>query len=81
MRTAIVVNNGRPIIVQAGTCRNMARRATVLGRSRRFRFLSPRIRKERVLRVRYKLTDGSYEVNGLLDQALDRLLEELLLGK
>lgn len=37
----------------------------------------PEIRKEKVLDVRQRLTEGKYELNEHLDVALDKVLEEL----
>jgi len=37
----------------------------------------PEIRKEKVLEVRRQLTEGRYNLNGRLDIALDRVLEDL----
>jgi len=37
----------------------------------------PEIRKEKILRVRRKLTEGKYNLNERLDIALDKILEEL----
>ena len=37
----------------------------------------PEIRKEKVLDVRQRLTEGEYDVNDRLDTALDKVLEDL----
>lgn len=37
----------------------------------------PEVRKEKILEVRKRLTDGQYDVNNRLDFALDRVLEDL----
>jgi len=37
----------------------------------------PEIRREKVLDVRRKLTEGKYDLNGRLDVALDKVLEYL----
>jgi hypothetical protein len=39
--------------------------------------LLPEIRKEKVLDVRQQLTEGKYDLNGRLDVALDKVLEDL----
>ena len=38
----------------------------------------PEVRKEKVLNVRDKLTNGSYDINERLDMALDKVLEKLI---
>jgi hypothetical protein len=37
----------------------------------------PEVRQEKILDVRRRLADGRYDLNGRLDMALDRVLEEL----
>ena len=37
----------------------------------------PEVRKEKVLDVRQRLTEGRYDLNGRLDVALDKVLEDL----
>jgi hypothetical protein len=37
----------------------------------------PEVRKEKVLEVRRRLTEGRYDLNGRLDVALDKVLEDL----
>jgi hypothetical protein len=37
----------------------------------------PEVRKEKVLDLRRKITEGRYDLNERLDMALDRVLEEL----
>ncbi len=39
--------------------------------------LLPEVRKEKVLDVRQQLTEGKYDLNGRLDVALDKVLEDL----
>ena len=39
--------------------------------------LLPEVRKEKVLDVRWQLTEGKYNLNERLDIALDRVLEDL----
>lgn len=39
----------------------------------------PEVRKEKVLRIRCQLNQGRYDLNGHLDVALDKVLEELIL--
>ena len=39
----------------------------------------PEVRKEKVLRIRRQLSRGRYDLNGHLDVALDKVLEELIL--
>lgn len=38
----------------------------------------PQLRKEKVLHVRRQLTEGKYDLNGRLDIALDKVLEDLI---
>ena len=38
----------------------------------------PEIRQEKVLGIRQKLTAGKYDVNDRLDNALDKVLEDLI---
>ncbi len=37
----------------------------------------PEVRKDKVLGVRERLNKGDYDLNGRLDQALDKVLEDL----
>jgi len=37
----------------------------------------PEVRREKVLDIRQRINDGSYDLNGQLDAALERVLEEL----
>jgi hypothetical protein len=37
----------------------------------------PEVRKEKVLDVRRQLTEGKYDLNGRLDVAVDKVLEDL----
>ena len=37
----------------------------------------PEVRQEKILDVRQQLTEGRYDVNGRLDLAIDRVLENL----
>ncbi|MHC4394316.1 MAG: flagellar biosynthesis anti-sigma factor FlgM [Planctomycetota bacterium] len=37
----------------------------------------PEVRREKVLDVRQQLTEGQYDLNGRLDVALDKVLEDL----
>jgi len=37
----------------------------------------PEVRQEKVLDVRQQLTEGKYDLNGRLDVALDKVLEDL----
>jgi len=39
--------------------------------------LLPEVRRERILDVRRQLTEGKYDLNGRLDVALDKVLEDL----
>ena len=38
----------------------------------------PEVRQEKVLGIRRQLTDGDYDLNGRLEAALDKVLEELI---
>ena len=38
----------------------------------------PEIRKKKVLEVRHQLSQGKYDLNGRLDDALDKVLEDLI---
>lgn len=39
----------------------------------------PEVRQEKVLKIRRQLNRGQYDLNGHLDVALDKVLEELIL--
>ena len=40
--------------------------------------LLPSVRKEKILKVRQQLAEGTYDIDRRLDVALDRLLEDLI---
>ena len=51
--------------------------ATPIGRVLKRIGSLPEVRKGKVLNLRQKLTDGSYDVNDRLDVAMDKVIEDL----
>jgi hypothetical protein len=52
--------------------------ATPIGRVLKRISTLPEIRKGKVLNMRRQITDGTYDVSDRLDDALDRVLEDLM---
>ena len=50
---------------------------TPLGRVLKRIAALPEVRKEKVLGIRRQITDGKYDLNGRLETAFDRILEDL----
>ncbi len=51
--------------------------ATPIGRVLKRIGSLPEVRKGKVLSLRQKLTEGTYDVNDRLDMAMDRIIEDL----
>jgi anti-sigma28 factor (negative regulator of flagellin synthesis) len=52
--------------------------STPLGRLLKLIATMPEIRHQKVTEVRTQISDGQYDINHNLDEALDRVLEELI---
>lgn len=72
--TAIAENTDVSLNLGAG---NEARRKTIALALQKIHSMPP-VRKKKILKARQQLSEGRYDIDGRLNVALDRLLEELV---